>query len=189
MTKMEVASYVAGVVIVAGAFALGHSMAPEKVRVIYQKRAEDAKLDLRRDTTENQTENWVAWTSADAVDNSIHWRTYTVYYPDGTIGVDKSVDKADTHRTAASSTTAATTDAKGSAEALHAESHIEYVYQDKLIERARPNWSIGASAGLGLDGRLRCQGEVSRRLFGGVSATLGVDVTARAALLGLRLEL
>lgn len=84
---------------------------------------------------------------------------------------------------------AKTTEAR--TETASATKTVEVVYRDRevlkdrLVETARPGWSLGAHVGLGLDGHREAGADVARRLFGPFAVTLGVSTT-RTVMAGIR---
>lgn len=118
--------------------------------------------------------------SSVAVDQGVRWRERIVYRPGGTTTVIRTVEKRDETKA---------TEAKAeTASATTIETRTVEVEKLKVVETARPNWSVAARAGLGLDGKPRYQGEAGRRIVGGLWLTLGADVATRAALVGLRMD-
>lgn len=100
------------------------------------------------------------------------WRTKVVTRPDGT-----RVETATTDR----------------AEASHAQRRNETSARAEddrrivTVPAPLPRWSVGANVGLGLDGRLRYGGEVSRRVAGPLWLGVQADVPTRSAALTARL--
>lgn len=142
---------------------------------------------IRTITAQAQTEIVQAQTKAlkaerDALDAKTHWRTKTVYLPGGTVEVTKEVVKeVERHH-----------DEQAAQVVTKTVVQDRVVYRDvkteKVVAAPLPRWSVGARAGLNLDGRLQYGGEVGRRLIGGLWVTAGADVPNRAALVGLRVE-
>lgn len=106
------------------------------------------------------------------------WRDRVVTKPDGTrIETHEAVrdeGRRDERREAARETK------------LKVEERERIVYRETAA--ARPDWSVGAAAGTGLDLKPRYQVGVARRLVGGLWLTVTADVTGRAAYAGLRFD-
>jgi len=156
------------------AFVIGHgtrkTIEVEKVREV--EKAATAKVEAAKAEV-------VAVKKA-ANDDTTRWRTRTVYLPGGTVEVTKEVvrevEKKQEERAAQVITKTVV------------QERIVYKDREKLVVAKPPSWALGVGAGLGLDGRARYGGDVGRRLFGSLWLTAGVDVSTRAAQLGLRLE-
>src|SRR4051812_13986897 len=109
---------------------------------------------------------------------AIRWRTQTVYLPGGTVTVTKEVIKEVERKASESSATTATV------VETHERTKVEV--HTKVVTAPLPNWAIGASAGLDTGMRRHFQGDIGRRIIGPVWLTGTVDVTSRAALVGVR---
>lgn len=115
-----------------------------------------------------------------AAKTETRWRTVTVYQPGGEVTVTKYVDRE--------------VQAEHSEQAAKVVERVvtqeKVVFKDREVVRAAPGprWSVGARAGLNLDGKLQYGGDLGRRLVGGLWITAGADVPNRAALVGLRWE-
>lgn len=95
----------------------------------------------------------------------------------------------DSHKEAGAETHAATQAMAAATATKAAEtSHISTHESTRIVEQARPSWSVGGSVGLGLDLKPRYGAEVGRRVWGGLWVTAGADISGRAALVGLRAE-
>lgn len=180
----------AGAAVLLGlAFFLGRTTAPTRIHEVTVSAKADVKSDAKLDAKVESTKAQQSTAGSVATDQGIEWDETTVYRPNGTVrSHTRSVRKADSTKTS-SETKSSQESAKAETHAAsHSESHTEYVYRDKLIETARPNWSVGAHAGLGTDLTPRYGGEVGRRIVGGLWLTASVDVPTRAATLGIRFD-
>ena len=112
---------------------------------------------------------------------NVRWMTKTEYLPGGTITVTKTVIKeVERQERATTATAAASTETREAAKT---------VVRERIVERdTRPKWSIAGRAGMGLDLKPRYQGEIGRRIWGGLWLTGGADISQRTALVGLRME-
>lgn len=179
--KRTLALTAAALVLLICGYVGGRYAQPARV-VEKEKRVEVVK------TVESKTrESTVTVATADNENTrrTVVYRTRYIRRPDGTTeATTESESKADRDisRSVASGSTEKTAE-------------IRYVDRwqtkevEKLVESARPRWSVGASAGMGLDGRKHYGGDVAYRLFGPVAATLSADVAARSMMVGLRVGL
>jgi F420-0:gamma-glutamyl ligase len=110
----------------------------------------------------------------------VRWRTRVVTKADGT--------RIETHETLKADEKKSATKTEKQAERIVTQERERLVYRDKLVETSRPGWSLGAQAGLGLDGKPRYGGEVGRRIVGGLWASVAVDVPTRSLWGGVRFE-
>lgn len=152
--------------VVGRATAPGHSIATDRIA--------DVKSDTSVHTVAAETKK------AEATKEVVRWKTQTVYLPGGTVTVTKTVVKEAETKATASTTTSST------AAVVHETVRTEV--HEKIVTPPRPRWAVGANAGYGLDGKLRYGGQLERRIVGGLWVTAGVDVTSKAALIGLRWE-
>jgi hypothetical protein len=171
------------------AFFLGRTTAPSKLHDVQVSATSDSKSDMKTDSQAERTASQQSTASSVATDQGSEWTEHTTFRPDGSIrSTRKTFKKADS-RTETAEKKASQEVAKATAHAeAHAEAHTEYVYKDRLVEAARPNWSLGAHAGLGLDLKPRYGAELGRRVGGGLWLGVAVDVPTRAGEVVARLE-
>lgn len=117
--------------------------------------------------------------TATKTDQGVQWREKVVYRKGGTVVVTREVVRRDEHE---ASTHAAETKAT-TIEHAAATSTVRIVEPPRLAQ-----WSLGAFAGLGLDGGRHAGGEVSRRILGPLWLGAKVDGVARVAMLSARVE-
>lgn len=110
----------------------------------------------------------------------VKWRTRTIYRPGGTVIVTRDVAQV--------ATSSQATETKSQSSQMLAQEHAKATESTRIVEQARPSWSVGGSVGLGLDLRPRYGAEVGRRVWGGLWMTAGADISGRAAMVGARLE-
>lgn len=182
MTKLRVAGAAIGLFAV-GALA-GRMSVPAHVVPAEKLKEVEAKAKIAVAAAFDDAKAAKAGARKLDVDKSFLQDYHWTWHPDGTVEATASTTKKDTRSVASASTASAEHKAASSS----AKANVEYRYLEKVTEAYRPKWSIEARAGLGLDGKLRYQGEVGRRLFSGVWLTLGADVTSRVALAGVRVE-
>lgn len=140
--------------------AWGRYASPAKVRTLTVEHVVEKRIEVK-----------VADTS---VVEAVKWKTRIVTKPGGIRIVTLEAERNQVAATHDATTVAVATE--------------RLVYRDKLVESAKPQWSAGVFAGAGLDGGRHLGGEVSRRLFGPVWAGVKVDVPAKAAMAGVRIE-
>lgn len=150
----------------------------EKIREVEHRSAEKTE----------ELNKKIAKATEDLRDLRQHWKTTTrSTCPDGGKGAIETVQEVDSEDKGKASTK----------ETVYVDRVIHdkvFVDREKLVAKeakAAPpglKWSVGAAAGVDVQGRLRYGGELGRHLVGGLWFTAGVDVPTRAATLGLRLE-
>lgn len=177
----------AAMAIVALAFFLGRTTAPEKIKTIEVSAKSDIKTDAKADTKQEAATSSKTTAGSFENDKSIEWTDTKVYRPNGKLLKEtKTAKKADSVKQA-SATTEATASTKSEAHVeVRTETKTEYVYREKVVESAKPRWSAGAMGGVALGLKPHYGPAVGFRLIGGLWLDGTVDVPARAALVTAR---
>lgn len=159
-----------------GAFIMGRTTAPTKTITIEREKSGQGEVVAKaNDTASHQ--------AAAATGNQVTvWRTRWLKRPDGT------EERTQEASTATASTTSSEASAVNHAEEVNEK--IRWLERENvsLKESAKPNWSIEARAGLDLSLHPKYEAEIARRIVGGVWLTASVDASAKAALVGVRVD-
>lgn len=170
--RRKVAVALALAVLLALTFLVGRTTAPTRERVVEVTSVREKVAEAKTTTAASSS---LIYGSGYAKQ-----RDHKVTRPDGTVEETHEVETGNVNREEKR-------EASSIAETKTAERE-KLVYRERVAEAAKPSWAVGVSAGVGLDLRPRYQGEIARRIVGGLWLTVTVDVSGRAALAGLRME-